>query len=139
MIGDTLYNTYLLCVLFLFPGNQLKCTHNISDVMVATDICGLGLQPDYINVNCSVDYHGNKAPALKCNQEDAIPTTSSEITHPTNVSSRITYSLTMQVNNTMNGTHVSCHIPNVGHSDLTWLSPLFNILCKSFHMFNVMF
>jgi len=131
---ETPRNTYhCLANLLFFSGDPLNCTHNFSSITIATDITGinsvwgLDLEPDYINVSCSVDYRGNKAPVLLWNQEDGIPENRSEIT---NVSSRITYSLTMQVKNKMNGTRLSCHIQDVFHRNQTWTSPLINTLCK---------
>ena len=53
----------VLDLLFSTGRIKIHCIHNITDNIIVTgDVLDLGLQPDYISMNCSINYRGNTPP-----------------------------------------------------------------------------
>jgi len=131
----------LMCFfIFRLSGSQFNCTHNISeDGIVGGDICGIGLQPDSVNLTCSINFRGNKAPELLWSRDNGDNVTR-YITIRTVSNSIATSTVLISTNERMNGSSFICsmsmnerkyasvttpHLENI-----EWSSPVLKILCK---------
>jgi len=115
---------------------SLTCSDNISvDGVVGSDICELGLQPDYINNTCSVRFSGNVAPTLLWSKDDV---TSRDVSNFTVPNLRVTSTVIVKADEHRNGSQFTCSASMVWPSSnlssqpmnyLNWTSKSLNQLC----------
>jgi len=113
--------------------------------MIGGDICQLGLQPDYINVTCSVNYKGNIDPTLAWGDVpgDILSHSTSHVMFGHN-HMRVTSILIVQANEGLNGSTFACSAKMIWDSNgpapqkstqdlnITWRTPDISLLCKYF-------
>jgi len=110
--------------------------------IIGGDICQLGLQPDYINVTCSVNYNGNIAPKLTWHDaRKGILSPDTSMVTLANNHLRFDSSVVVQVSKQMNGSTFTCYAKMIWNSNnstsqkytqelnITWRSPVVNLLC----------
>jgi len=104
-----------------------------SDGIVGGDICGLGLQPDYINMTCSINYRGSEAPTLSWSQDNGDDLTQ-HVTNSLVQNSTVTSTVLITANERTNGSWFTC---SAGRTQLNtsevlevfWASPAVTQLC----------
>jgi len=116
----------------------MDCTHNMSeDGSIGADICQLGLQPDYINMTCSVRFRGNVPPSLLWSHGGTADVFPRDITNVVFISNQlVTSSVIIQVRDDVNGSQWTCSAQMYWTSSNTttslpmnWTSDKLNILC----------
>jgi len=117
--------------LLSFLGRNISGYHNISSGQVLFhDVCDLGLQPDFINLTCTINYRGFAPPVIKwtkniCNCLDASLVVSSQIVNSTVISTVI---VPAKLQADMSNLKYSCQVyinAESESSELSWSSPLF--------------
>jgi len=102
------YCDTVMIVMYIFLGEHLDCTHNMSDDgVVGGDICELGLQPDYINNTCSLRFSGNVAPTLSWSHDNSevISQVTTNVVVP---NLRITTTVIVQATERIEGSRFTC-------------------------------
>jgi len=122
-----------------YSGKSLDCTHNMSvDGVVGGDICELGLQPDLINITCSVRFSGNIPPTLSWSHNSPRDIIYHSVADNVVPNSRVTSIIVIQANNDMNGSRFSCSASFIWTANnkktpqaiIVWTSQYFKLLCK---------
>jgi len=114
-----------------------------ADGVVGGDICGLGMQPDHINMTCSVRFRGKVAPTLSWSHDNVSDASSMRHCNVTNVTipnSRVISTLVIRVNEALNASQCTCTCVTEEFSrsftiseevsNINWTSDRLKILCK---------
>ena len=124
--------------LFNLTDSDLQCTHNISESgILGGDLCELGLQPDCINMTCSIIYRGNVAPSLLWEKVINDQYITSDFTNKTSNNMVAISTVVRRVSDDMSGIQFICsasmiwNITTTAPVDLniTWRSPAIKLLC----------
>jgi len=110
------------------------------DGVVGGDICELSLQPDYINITCSLRFSGANivAPTLMWHHNNTA-IKSLNVTNTIVPNARVTSAVIVHANEEMNGSRIACSVrmfwneyntsvPSTVYAQ--WTSDYLNILCK---------
>ena len=103
------------------------------DGIVGGDICGMGLQPDIINMTCTVRFSGNVAPTMSWRNNNLHVISANNVFNSKVPSSRLTSSMIIQATEQMNGSQITCSLEMIGAHSVSqlpnWTSPSLNTLC----------
>ena len=109
-----------------------QSSHSLTDVLVENDC---GLEPDSIELKCSVGYHGNIPPTLEWrHSSDPDVIVSSVIDNQSTRSNKIVVinSLTRKSNIRLNGTNFICSVDEVeaGQQSYGCATTKVSVMCK---------
>ena len=116
---------------------KLHCIHNINESgTVGGDVCGLNLQPDYIEMTCSINYRGNVAPTLLWDEIIDNHNITNDVIKKADNNKLAISTAVIQAGEDMNGLQFNSSVTmkwNISSRavqlNITWSSPAIIILC----------
>ena len=109
------------------------------------DICAMGLQPDIVNMTCSVRYSGNVAPSLSWTHDSSadVLLNVTNFTLQSDETSVTVCTLIVSGREDMNGSRFHCSAQMIWNKSgattttdlpLNWTSDKLNVLCNAYCM-----
>ena len=113
------------------------------DGILGGDICGMGLQPDIINMTCSVRYSGNIAPSLSWTHDSSADVLLNVTNCTLQSDERSVCTLIVSGREDINGSRFHCSAQMIWNRSstttttdlpLNWTSDKLNVLCNEYFM-----